>query len=144
MRLNTANQTKHRTIDKILNASDSSMSSSPPTSPQSIHIRATDPKQEVSQSVNDAVSISFPKVPSKSSISETLTVQSKPGSFACGCRGSGKTHRGSGRDPPWVSPDPRLALAMGHLSDNFGSPSPAILGHLLRRLFYQIQPKNRF
>jgi hypothetical protein len=76
------NSVPHRTIDEILNASDSSTSSSPPTSPQSIHIRAADPKQEVSQSVNDAVSVSFPKVPSESSISETLTVQSKPGSFA--------------------------------------------------------------
>jgi hypothetical protein len=76
------NSVPHRTIDEILNASDSSTSSSPHASPPSIHLLPSDPKQEVSQSVNDAVSVSSPKAPSESSISETLTVQSKPGSFA--------------------------------------------------------------
>lgn len=76
------NSVPHRTIDEILNASDSSTSSSPPTSPTSIHLRLSDPKQEVSQSVNDTVSVSSSKPPSESSISETLTVQSKPASFA--------------------------------------------------------------
>ena len=76
------NSIPHRTIDEILNASDSS-TSSPPTSPPSVYSRISDPKLDQ----DDTVSVSTTKQPSSdfSSIpaqhhDENPSLQSRPGS----------------------------------------------------------------
>nr|POE99212.1 vacuolar protein sorting-associated protein 8 like [Quercus suber] len=76
------NSIPRRTIDEILNASDSS-TSSPPTSPPSVYSRISDPKHDQ----DDAVSVSTTKQPSSdfSSIpaqhhDENPSLQSRPGS----------------------------------------------------------------
>nr|XP_023896614.1 vacuolar protein sorting-associated protein 8 homolog isoform X1 [Quercus suber]XP_023896615.1 vacuolar protein sorting-associated protein 8 homolog isoform X2 [Quercus suber] len=76
------NSIPRRTIDEILNASDSS-TSSPPTSPPSVYSRVSDPKHDQ----DDTVSVSTTKQPSSdfSSIpaqhhDENPSLQSRPGS----------------------------------------------------------------
>ncbi|KAG6667166.1 vacuolar protein sorting-associated protein 8 homolog isoform X1 [Carya illinoinensis] len=89
------NTVPHRTIDEILNASDSSTSSSPPPSPPPTHPRPFGLKQEVSESVNDAVSVPPTKPPPESYITETLrpdgnpSFLSKPGLFSRARPGGG-------------------------------------------------------
>ncbi|KAF3950591.1 hypothetical protein CMV_023678 [Castanea mollissima] len=77
------NSIPHRTIDEILNASDSS-TSSPPTSPPSVYSRVSDPKHDqddtVSVSTTKQPSSDFFSIPIQAQHDENPSLQSRPGS----------------------------------------------------------------
>ncbi|KAM4105265.1 hypothetical protein ACJW30_06G219100 [Castanea mollissima] len=77
------NSIPHRTIDEILNASDSS-TSSPPTSPPSVYSRVSDPKHDqddtVSVSTTKQPSSDFSSIPLQAQHDENPSLQSRPGS----------------------------------------------------------------